>query len=250
MKLLWKSKPLTYLSFGKKNISGRNNTGKIMNYHRGGGCKKKLRIIDYKRYIWNLYAIVLRIEFDPNRSALLCLIAYSNGILSYIIAPEKIFVGDRILSKDDVLFNNGNTTYLKNIPIGIKIHNIELKLNQGAQFIRAAGTYATIISKEQNYVVIKLKSGELRKINSLCIATIGSVSNFEFRFRKFIKAGYYRLKGWKPIVRGVAMNPVDHPHGGGQGKTAGGRPSVNAKGFITKGKPTKKKFNKNIIKKR
>lgn len=250
MNLFWKYKSLNYLSFGKKNISGRNNTGKITRYHRGGGCKKKQRIIDYKRYIWNIYGIVLRIEYDPNRTALLALVAYSNGILSYIIAPENINVGYKIFAKEDINFIEGNATFLKNIPVGIKIHNIELKFNKGAQLIRAAGSYATIISKLNDFVIIKLKSGEIRKIHGNCMATIGTVSNFTFGFRKFMKAGYYRLKGWKPVVRGVAMNPIDHPHGGGQGKTSGGRPSVTPKGFITKGKPTKKNYNSMVLKKR
>lgn len=250
MNLLWKYNSLNILSFGKKRISGRNNTGKIMRYHRGGGCKNKIRIIDFKRYIWNLYGFVLRLEYDPNRTALLALIAYSNGIISYIIAPEGLSVGDRVLAKDEILYKPGNCTYLFKIPIGVKIHNVELSVNKGGQLARAAGSFSIIISHLQKYSVIKLKSGELRKVLGTCLATIGSVSNFEFGFRKFMKAGYYRLKGWRPVVRGVAMNPVDHPHGGGQGKTSGGRPSVTPKGIITKGKPTRKHSSSMILKRR
>jgi large subunit ribosomal protein L2 len=175
---------------------------------------------------------------------------YSNSILTYIIAPGDITVGKRIFTSIDVEIRAGYATPLKNIPIGIKIHNIELKYNKGAQLIRAAGTYATIISKLEDYVVIKLKSGELRKIHAGCIGTIGTVSNFTFGFRKFLKASYYRFKGWRPVVRGVAMNPIDHPHGGGQGKTSGGRPSVTPKGIITKGKRTRQGINTMVVVKR
>lgn len=228
------------MSFGRKNISGRNNTGKITRYHRGGGCKKKSRLIDYKRYIWNVYGFVLRIEYDPLRSSLIALICYSNGILSYILAPEGINVGDSVISREAINYTSGNATLLSNIPIGIKIHCVELEPNKGGQLIRSAGSFCTIVSKSSFYVVLKLKSGELRKVNSCCMATVGAVSNFEFAFRKFLKAGYFRQKGWRPVVRGVAMNPIDHPHGGGQGKTSGGRPSVSPKAFVTKGKPTRK----------
>lgn len=250
MVLLWKYSCLSILSFGKKRISGRNNSGKITRYHRGGGCKKKTRIIDFKRYVWNIYGFILRMEYDPNRSALLALVIYSNGVMCYIIAPSDVSVGSRVLAKHDVLFKPGNCTFLRNIPVGVKIHNVELNLNQGGQLCRAAGAFAVIISKLSDYVIVKLKSGEMRKLLNDCVATVGIVSNFEFIFRKFMKAGYYRLKGWRPIVRGVAMNPVDHPHGGGQGKTSGGRPSVTPKGIITKGKPTKKRISPMILAKR
>lgn len=248
--LLWRKKPIKNLSFGSISISGRNNSGKITSYHRGGGCKKLIRLIDFNRYIWNIYGFIHRIEYDPKRNSLIALVVYSNGIMSYIIAPEGVNIGDCILAKDGIVFRPGNSTYLYNIPIGLKINSVELVPNSGAQLIRAAGSYATIISKFKNTVVVKLKSGEVRKFFSNCLATVGSVSNFQYIYRNFKKAGFYRLKGWRPVVRGVAMNPVDHPHGGGQGKTSGGRPSVTPYGFITKGKPTKRKKSSAIIKSR
>lgn len=241
MNLIFKQNSIKNLSFGKKNISGRNNEGRITIYHRGGGCKKKLRIIDYNRYIWNLLGYVKRIEYDPNRNSLIALIIYPNGILSYIIATEGLRVGSSIISKDSINLNSGNCSYLSSLPVSLKISCLEIYPNSGAQLARAAGSFAIIISKSKNYCLLKLKSGEIRKFHSNCIATIGVVSNFSYIYKNFKKAGYYRLKGWRPVVRGVAMNPVDHPHGGGQGKTSGGRPSVTPYGFITKGKPTRSK---------
>jgi large subunit ribosomal protein L2 len=161
--------------------------------------------------------------------------------MSYIIAPEGLSVGDCIFTKENIVFRPGNATYIQNIPIGVRINSIALFPNSGAQFIRAAGTYATVVTKSINMTVVKLKSGELRRVLFDCMATIGAVSNFRYMYRSFRKAGAYRLMGWRPVVRGVAMNPVDHPHGGGQGKTSGGRPSVTPWGIITKGQPTKKK---------
>ena len=248
--LIWKYKPIKNLKFGITRISGRNNTGKITRYHRGGGCKRSLRIVDFKRYIWNIFGFVHRIEYDPKRNSLLALIVYSNGIMSYVIATEDLKIGDCVFSKENILIKSGNCTYLKALPIGLKISLVELIPNKGAQFIRAAGTYATIISKLSEIVILKLKSGELRKVHSDCLATVGVISNFRYIYRNFRKAGFYRLKGWLPVVRGVAMNPVDHPHGGGQGKTAGGRPSVTPYGVITKGKPTRKKRSPLIVKSR
>ena len=248
--LIWKYKPIKNLKFGIARVSGRNNTGKITRYHRGGGCKRSLRIVDFKRYIWNIFGFVHRIEYDPKRNSLLALVVYSNGIMSYIVATEDLKIGDCIFSKENILLRSGNCTYLKALPIGLKISLVELTPNKGAQFIRAAGTYATIISKLSEIVILKLKSGELRKIHSNCLATVGVISNFRYIYRNFRKAGFYRLKGWLPVVRGVAMNPVDHPHGGGQGKTAGGRPSVTPYGVITKGKPTRRKRSSLIVKSR
>jgi len=248
--LIWKSRPIRNLKFGAKRISGRNNQGRITRYHRGGGCKKSNRIIDFNRYIWNIFGFVHRIEYDPKRNSLIALVVYSNGIMSYILATEGLSVGDYIFSKEDVVNKSGNSGYLSNLPIGLRISSIELTPNKGAQFIRAAGTYATIVSKFERTVILKLKSGELRKAPFNCLATIGAVSNFQYIYRNFQKAGFYRLKGWLPVVRGVAMNPVDHPHGGGQGKTSGGRPSVTPYGVITKGKPTRKRNSSLILKSR
>ena len=243
MKLTLKTnKTLNYLSYGSKRISGRNNQGRITRYHRGGGCKRNKRIIDYYRFIWNIYGLIIRIEYDPNRSALLALVAYTNGILSYIVAPHNLKVGNKIMNKKDYSPFIGYSTLLCNIPVGIKISNIELYLNKGSQYIRAAGSYATIISKAEKHVILKLKSGVLKKFSAFNLAVIGEVSNFDYIYVVHKKAGYYIKKGWRPVVRGVAMNPIDHPHGGGQGKTSGGRVSVTPWGKITKGQPTKKKL--------
>ena len=249
--LVWKYRPIKNLVFGIKRISGRNNQGRITRYHRGGGCKNLARLIDFKRYIWNVFGFVHRVEYDPKRNSLIALVVYSNGIMSYILAPEGLGVGDCIFAKENILFKPGNSTYLGEMPIGLKINSIELYPNKGAQLVRAAGCYATLVSRFEKISVIKLKSGELRRISSNCMATVGSVSNFSYIYRNFNKAGFYRLKGWLPVVRGVAMNPIDHPHGGGQGKTSGGRPSVTPWGVITKGKPTRsKKISKFVVKRR
>lgn len=247
--LTWKFKSFKFLLIGKNRISGRNNTGRIVVYHRGGGVKRKLRIVDYYRFLWNVTGFILRIEYDPNRSALLALVVYSNGIFSYIISPEGLNVGDIITASISPKPLPGNSTYLSEIPIGVKINSVELFPNKGSKFVRSAGSYAVITKKEvaSGYVFLKLRSGEVRKFFSDCIAVYGSVSNFEFRYKRFNKAGYYRRKGWRPVVRGVAMNPIDHPHGGGQGKTSGGRPSVSPSGVITKGIPTVKRSNPYII---
>jgi len=250
MTLLWKKSNFKPLTLTKKERAGRNNIGKITVYHRGGGCKKKLRIIDFKRFVWNIFAVVLKIEYDPTRNAFLALILYSNGIIVYIIAPDKLVVGDRIINKEHNFIFPGNTTILANIPIGSRIHNLEFFSNRGAQLTRSAGSYSVIVSKLNNWCVVRLKSSELRLLPNRTLATHGSVSNFQYIFQKFKFAGYYRRKGWRPHVRGVAMNPIDHPHGGGQGKTSGGRPSVTPYGKITKGQPTSFKINKFIVKKR
>lgn len=250
MNLLWKKSSFKQLTLEKRENAGRNNFGKITVYHRGAGCKKKSRVIDFKRFIWNIFAVVLKIEYDPTRNAFLALIIYSNGIITYIIAPDKLMVGNRIINKEINFISPGNTTFLQNVPIGARIHNLEFFSNRGAQLTRSAGSYSTIVSKLANWCVIKLKSSELRLLPGKTLATYGSVSNFQYTLRTFRFAGYYRKKGWRPHVRGVAMNPIDHPHGGGQGKTSGGRPSVTPYGKITKGKPTGLKSNKFVIKKR
>lgn len=250
MQLKFKKNSFKRLSFGSISISGRNNKGKIVVCHRGGGCKKKVRIIDFKKYIWNVFGFINRIEYDPKRNSLIALVTYSNGIITYCLATEGLNVGDFIINSEKTIIKSGNSTNLSSIPVGVRISSIELSINKGAQFIRAAGTYATVVTKYKSYCILKLKSGEMRKFPSNCLATVGVISNFQYMYRRFGKAGYYRKKGWLPIVRGVAMNPVDHPHGGGQGKTSGGRPSVTPKGIITKGKPTKKYFSPMIIRHR
>lgn len=249
--LKFKSSSFAKLSCGLKKNGGRNHFGRITAYNRGGGHKNKIRVIDYKKLVWNVYGFVHRIEYDPNRNSLISLIVYSNGIMCYSIHINNLLVGDLIYSTDNLVdFKLGYSTFMKNIPIGVRINQLELSMNAGSQMVRSAGLFATIISKIKNVVVVKLPSNELRKFSELSVATIGAVSNFQFIYRIFRKAGYYRLKGWRPTVRGVAMNPVDHPHGGGQGKTSGGRPSVTPYGFITKGKPTVRVQSRYVLLKR
>ncbi len=248
--IIFKYKVLKNLSFGSTRINGRNNSGKITRYHRGGGCKKKTRNIDYYRYISNLFGFVNRIEYDPKRNALISLVSYSNGIITYILNCEGLGIGDFVYFSSFFVNRPGFSTYLANIGVGVKINSIQSSCFNQSQFIRSAGCFATIISKLSGFVLVKLKSNEIRKFNSLGVATVGAVSNFNYIFRNFQKAGYYRLMGWRPVVRGVAMNPIDHPHGGGQGKTSGGRPSVTPYGVITKGKPTVKKKSIFVVKKR
>ena len=180
----------------------------------------------------------MRIEYDPNRSGLLAFVVYSNGLSSYVVATSLMKVGTQVLAADYATVSDGNVLLLKNIPTGVKISNIEVSRNCGAQYVRAAGAYAKIISKTNRYAIIQLCSGTIRRVLLECIATIGQVSNFNYMFKKFNKAGTLRHLGWRPVVRGVAMNPIDHPHGGGQGKTSGGRPSVTPWGLITKGRKT------------
>lgn len=224
----------------KKRKSGRNNTGRITTRHLGGGHKKRYRVIDLKRDKFGVPGKVATIEYDPNRSARICLIHYADGDKRYIIAPDKIKVGDRVISGDKVEINVGNTMPLRDIPLGTLIHNIELKPLKGGQLVRSAGASATLMAKEGKFANIKLRSGEMRLIHLECRATIGQVGNTDHSLIKLGKAGKSRLKGIRPTVRGVAMNPVDHPHGGGEGKTSGGRHPVTPWGNPTKGGRTRK----------
>jgi len=243
------------LSFFLKKNNGRNNQGKIMFRHRGGGHRRRYRMIDLKKFIFSVESIVYQIIYDPNRTAQLGLILYKNGIFSYILGYKGMLLGDILSCGENASLTAGNTLFLKDIPIGTLIYNIELSRGQGGIISRAAGTFSQIINKyvyNNNEVLIRFKSKEEYLIHSLCKATIGTVSN-ELNYLKFLrKAGQTRWLNKRPIVRGVAMNPVDHPHGGGEGKTSGGRPSVTPYGIITKGKPTRKKniINFKIIKSR
>ena len=218
----------------------------------GGGVKRKYRVIDFKRSKTDISAEVIRNEYDPNRSAFISLIKYDDGELSYIISPKNIKIGDKLISGENVEIKTGNCLPLKNIPVGTNIHNIELKPGAGAQFIRSAGSSAQIVSKEEPFVQIKLVSGEIRHLNKNSRATIGEVSNPDQKNIKLGKAGRKRYLGFRPKVRGVVMNPVDHPHGGGEGRTSGGRNPVTPWGVPTKGKKTRnnKKTNVFIIKRR
>jgi large subunit ribosomal protein L2 len=249
---LWSGKPFKGLTKGAKKTGGRNNYGHITTRHIGGGHKQKYRLIDFKRNKFDVEAIVERIEYDPNRTAFIALVKYSDNVYSYIIAPQKLKVGDKIISGERVELNIGNAMKIVNIPTGTIIHNIELKPGKGAQFARSAGSYAQIVGKDNGYVQVKLRSGEYRLVSENAMATIGAVSNPDNQNQKFGKAGRMVWKGIRPTVRGVAMNPVDHPHGGGEGKTSGGRHPVTPWGKKTKGLRTRrnKATDKFIIRRR
>lgn len=236
---LWKGKPHKPLLEGKTKSGGRNNYGRITTRHKGGGHKQKYRIIDFKRQKFDVPAVVERIEYDPNRSANIALIKYSDGELAYIIAPQRLNIGDTVISSDKVDVKPGNASPLKTIPVGTIVHNLEMKPGKGAQLARSAGTYCQIVGRERSNAMIKLSSGEVRYVPSDCLATIGAVSNADHSNRKLGKAGRNRWLGVRPSVRGVVMNPVDHPHGGGEGKTSGGRHPVTPWGVPTKGKKTR-----------
>ncbi len=231
---------------------GRNNYGRVTSRHIGGGHKRKYRIIDFKRNKTDIAAKVMSIEYDPNRSANIALLSYADGEKTYILAPDGISVGDQIIAGDNVDIQPGNCLPLINIPLGTVIHNIEMKIGKGAQMVRSAGTSAQLMAKEGNYVLVRLPSGEVRKFNKLCRACIGQVGNREHESKKLGKAGRKRWLGKRPHVRGVAMNPVDHPMGGGEGKSSGGRHPCTPWGYPTKGYKTRtnKSSDKFIVKKR
>jgi len=248
-KNLWKGKSLKSLTTGKHSTGGRNNLGRITSRSKGAGHKQKYREIDFYRKKDNLKAKIERIEYDPNRSAHVALIKYEDGLMSYILAPNKIKIGDEVVSGKNKEIEIGNCMPLSDIPTGTDIHNIELYPNGGGKLARSAGSSAQISGKDENYCIIKLGSGEIRKIINTARATIGSVSNTDHQNIKIGKAGRNRWKGRRPSVRGVAMNPVDHPHGGGEGKTSGGRSPVSPWGQSAKGLKTRnnKLTNKFII---
>jgi len=246
---LWKGDPLKELTEGKKSSGGRNNHGRITAHHRGGGHKKRYRTIDFKRRKFDVAGKVERVEYDPNRSAFIALIKYEDGEMAYILAPQRLETGDTVIAAERVDIKPGNAMPLKNIPVGTIIHNIEMKPGKGGQLARSAGTYVQLVGKDGGYAQVKLRSGELRMINAECMATIGAVSNPDHQNIVIGKAGRHRWKGKRPHVRGVAMNPVDHPHGGGEGKTSGGRHPVTPWGKCTKGMKTRspKKPSKRMI---
>ena len=249
---LYKGKPFAGLTQKSKRSGGRNNQGRITTRHIGGGHKRKYRIIDFKRDKDNINAKVERLEYDPNRNANIALLLYSDGERRYIIAPKNLKAGDSVVSGKDSAINVGNSLPLKNIPVGTQVHCIEMKPGKGAQIARSAGTVAQIAALEGEYATLKLKSGEMRKINSNCRATIGEVGNSEYNLQSYGKAGAKRWLGIRPAVRGVAMNPIDHPHGGGEGKTSGGRDPVSPWGTPTKGYKTRsnKRTSSMIIRRR
>ena len=248
-KNLWKGKPHKSLTLGRHSSGGRNNLGRITSRHRGAGHKQRYREIDFYRKKDDMKATIERIEYDPNRSAYVSLIKYEDGIMNYIIAPNNIKIGDEIVSGRNKEIKIGNCMPLSDIPEGTNIHNIELSPNSGGKLVRSAGSSAQISGIDENYCIIKLVSGEIRKIISTARATIGSVSNSDHQNIKIGKAGRNRWKGIRPQSRGVVMNPVDHPHGGGEGKTSGGRDPVSPWGQSAKGLKTRKnkRTNKFII---
>ena len=217
--ILYKKKPINKLCFGFKNFAGRNNSGKICVRAKKSLTKFKYRVIDFTRNLWNVPCTVIRVEYDPNRSCYISLLSYSSGVLSYIISPDELIPGTVLYTSDIVPIRPGNSTYLKKIPFDIKIHNIEVIPGKGGVYIRSAGCYGEIIEKFKDFCIIKFNSGELKQFSNFCVATIGSVSNNKHKYIKFKSAGDKRLKKRKKsIVRGVAKNAVDHPHGGGKGK--------------------------------
>jgi large subunit ribosomal protein L2 len=246
---LWKGKPVKALTEGKSSTGGRGMYGRVTSRFRGGGHKKALRTVDFKRAKHDMPAKVERLEYDPNRTAFIALLKYSDGELAYILAPQRIAAGDTVVSGEDVDVKPGNAMPLENIPVGTIVHNIETKIGKGGQLARSAGTYAQIVGRDQGYCIIRLKSGEQRFVHGRCFATVGAVSNPDHMNISIGKAGRKRWMGRKPHNRGVTMNPVDHPHGGGEGRTSGGRHPVSPWGFPTKGKKTRKnkRTNKFIV---
>ena len=236
---LHKGKPVKTLTEGLTKSGGRNNAGRITARRRGGGHKRSYRIVDFKRRKWDMAATVERLEYDPNRTAFIALIKYEDGELAYIIAPQRLGVGDKVIAGEKVDVKPGCAMLLRSVPIGSIIHNIEMKPGKGGQIARSAGAFAQIVGRDQTYAIIRLGSGEQRLIHGDCMATIGAVSNPDQGNIKLAKAGRNRWMGKRPSVRGVAMNPVDHPHGGGEGKTSGGRHPVTPWGKSTKGKRTR-----------
>ncbi len=236
---LYKGKPEKALTEGLRGNGGRNNAGRITARRRGGGHKRRYRIVDFKRRKFDMPATIERIEYDPNRTAFIALIKYEDGELAYILAPQRIRVGDQVVSGATADIKPGNAMPMQSIPVGTIVHNVEMKPGKGGQLARSAGTYAQIIGKDQGYAQLRLISGELRMVRAECMATIGAVSNPDQQNIKIGKAGRSRWLGKRPSVRGVAMNPIDHPHGGGEGRTSGGRHPVSPWGKPTKGKRTR-----------
>jgi len=249
---LWSGRPEKPLTQGLTKKGGRNNTGRITARRIGGGAKKLYRIIDFKRRKWDMPATVERIEYDPNRTAFIALIEYQDGERNYIIAPQRLSVGDTIVAGEKVDVKPGNAMPLSGMPVGTIVHNVEMKPGKGGQIARSAGSYVQFVGRDGGYAQVRLGSGELRLVRQECMATVGAVSNPDHSNQNFGKAGRTRWKGKRPSVRGVAMNPIDHPHGGGEGRTSGGRTPVTPWGKDTKGRRTRsnKTTDKYIIRSR
>jgi large subunit ribosomal protein L2 len=237
---LYKGKPVKALTEGKNQSGGRNANGRITVRFRGGGHKQSYRTVDFKRTKRDVNATVERIEYDPNRTSFIALVKYADGEQAYILAPQRLAVGDVVVAGDHVDVKPGNAMPLSNMPVGSIIHNIELKIGKGGQLARSAGTYAQLVGRDGEYVIVRLNSGEQRLVHGRCMATVGAVSNPDHMNISIGKAGRMRWMGRRPHNRGVAMNPIDHPHGGGEGRTSGGRHPVTPWGFPTKGKKTRK----------
>jgi len=250
---LHKGRPVKTLTEGLTKKGGRNNHGRITARRRGGGHKRLYRVVDFKRRKFDVTGTIERLEYDPNRTAFIALVKYDDGELAYILAPQRLRAGDQIVAGQRVDVKPGNAMPLNSIPVGTIIHNVEMKPGRGGQIARSAGTYVQLVGRDQGYAQIKLSSGELRMVRGECMATIGAVSNPDQANISLSKAGRNRWLGKRPAVRGVAMNPVDHPHGGGEGRTSGGRHPVTPWGKPTKGKRTrlrKKPSSKLIIRRR
>ncbi|MEL6781255.1 MAG: 50S ribosomal protein L2 [Pseudomonadota bacterium] len=237
---LHKGKPVKFLTEGLTKKGGRNNNGRITARRIGGGAKRLYRKVDFKRAKWDVSATVERMEYDPNRTAFIALIKYDDGELSYIIAPQRLAVGDKVITSRTADIKPGNVLPLRNIPVGTIVHNVEMKPKKGGQIARAAGAYVQLVGRDGGYAQVKLSSGELRMVPQDCLATIGAVSNPDNMNKVLGKAGATRHKGKRPSVRGVVMNPFDHPHGGGEGKSSGGRHPVTPWGKKTRGPKTRK----------
>lgn len=249
---LWKGAPVKKLTEGLTKKGGRNNTGRITARRRGGGHKRLYRIVDFKRRKFDVPAKVERLEYDPNRSAFIALVQYEDGEQSYILAPQRLAVGDTVISGERADIKPGNAMPLASIPVGTIVHNVEMKPGKGGQIARSAGTYVQLVGRDAGYALLRLGSGEVRMVRAECMASIGAVSNPDKANAKLGKAGRKRWTGKRPAVRGVAMNPVDHPHGGGEGRTSGGRHPVTPWGKPTKGAKTRrnKKTNALIVRRR
>src|SRR5690554_2823079 len=239
-KELHKGEPYAPLLEKKSKTGGRNNLGRITTRHIGGGHKQQYRIIDFRRNKDGIPATVERLEYDPNRSAHIALLKYADGERRYILAPKGVSAGEQLMSGDHAPIKAGNSLPLRNIPVGSTVHGIELKPGKGTQMARSAGTSAQLVARDSSYATLRLRSGEMRKVLAECRATLGEVSNSEHSLRQLGKAGAKRWRGVRPTVRGVAMNPVDHPHGGGEGRSSGGRHPVSPWGIPTKGHKTRK----------
>jgi large subunit ribosomal protein L2 len=236
---LHRGKPEKSLTEGKKRTGGRNNHGHITTRHIGGGHKQRYRMVDFKRRKFDVAATVERLEYDPNRTAFVALIAYADGEKAYILAPQRLQVGDQVVAGEKVDVKPGNAMPLASIPVGTIVHNVEMKIGKGGQLARAAGSYVQLVGRDQGYALLRLASGEVRMVRQECMATIGAVSNPDHVNESIGKAGRTRWMGIRPTVRGTAMNPIDHPHGGGEGRTKGGRHPVTPWGTPTKGYKTR-----------